>query len=123
MNAFFLLTLISIVLVSATPTWAEPYSPSCETSLEKLHKARKTLVPFQRTMELSIAREREAYGELTICSGGGIFSADKAIRCNEVQWQAPERTKDVITAEDQYLQGREKFKEFFEQARRTCLLE
>lgn len=74
-------------------------------------------------MELARARERGAYGEIAICTGGGIFSAKKALRCEMAIWQAPERTKKVIAAEDQYLQGRYAFEELFEQAKQTCLLE
>ena len=103
--------------------FTQPYNPSCGTALEKLHKARKALLSYQRTMELARARERKAYGELTICTGGGIYSVDKAVRCSEATWQAPERTRKVIDAEDQYRQGRQTFEELFEQARQECLLE
>lgn len=123
MNPFYLLAIISLVLVSSSVTFGEPYSPSCETALEKVYKARKALVPYRRTMELALARERGAYGELVVCAGGGIFSADRAIRCNQATWQAPERTRDVIEAEDQYLQGRKEFEKLFEQAKRVCLLD
>ena len=74
-------------------------------------------------MELAQARERKAYGELTICTGGGIYSVDRAVRCNEATWKAPERTRKVIDAEDQYRQGRRAFEELFEQARLECLIE
>jgi hypothetical protein len=114
---------IGLVLLAALPLKAEPYSPSCETALEKLHKAREALVPYRRTMELARARERGAYGEIAICTGGGTFSAKKALRCEMAIWQAPERTKKVIDAEGQYLQGRYAFEELFERAKQTCLLE
>jgi hypothetical protein len=114
---------IGLVLLWAFSLKAEPYSPSCETALEKLHKAREALVPFRRTMELARARERGAYGEISICTGGGTFSAQKALRCEMAIWQAPERTNKVIAAEDQYLQGRYAFEEQFERAKQTCLLE
>jgi hypothetical protein len=123
MNPLYLLAIISLGLVSTPATFAEPYSPSCETAIEKLSKARKALVPFQRTMELARARERGAYGELAVCAGGGSFSAGKALRCSEWQWQAPQRTRDVIAAEDQYHQERKAFEELFEQAKLECLLE
>jgi hypothetical protein len=114
---------IGLVLLCTFSLKAEPYSPSCETALEKLHKAREALVPFRRTMELARARERGAYGEIAICAGGGTFSAQKALRCEMAIWQAPERTNKVIAAEDQYLQGRYAFEEQFERAKQTCLLE
>ena len=123
MGPLYPLAFISLVLVFTPATFAEPYSPACESTIEKLSKARKALVPFQRTMELARARERGAYGELTVCAGGGTFSAGKALRCSEWQWQAPQRTKDVIAAEDEYLQGRKAFEELFERAERVCLLE
>jgi hypothetical protein len=123
MHPLYLLAVLSLLLVSPAMTFPEPYNPSCGTALEKVHKARKALVPYQRTMELAKARERKAYGELTICTGGGIFSVDKAVRCNEAKWQAPEMTRKAIDTEDQYLQGRKAFEELFEQARRECLLE
>ena len=40
---------IGLVLLASLPLKAEPYSPSCETALEKLHKAREALVPYRRT--------------------------------------------------------------------------
>ena len=118
-----LILAIGLVLLAALPLKAEPYSPSCETALEKLHKAREALVPYRRTMELARARERGAYGEIAICTGGGTFSTQKALRCEMAIWQAPERTKKVIAAEDQYLQGRYAFEELFERAKQTCLLD
>ena len=123
MSPLYLLVFLSLMLLPPTITFSEPYNPSCGTALEKVHKARKALMPYQRTMELARARERKAYGELTICTGGGIYSVNKAVRCNEATWQAPERTRKVIDAEDQYLQGRKAFEELFEQARQECLLE
>ena len=114
---------IGLVLLASLPLKAEPYSPSCETALEKLHKAREVLIPYRRTMELARARERGAYGEIAICTGGGTFSAQKALPCEMAIWQAPERTKKVIAAEDQFLQGRYAFEELFERAKQTCLLE
>ena len=123
MNPVFFLAIISLVLVHTPATFAEPYSPSCEAAIEKLSKARKALVPFQRTIELARARERGAYGELAVCAGGGLYSVGKAQHCSEWQWQAPQRTKDVIAAEDEYLQGRKEFEELFAQAKRECLFE
>lgn len=123
MHPLSLLAIISLVLVSTPATFAEPYSPSCAIAIEKLSKTQKALIPFQRTMELARARERGAYGELTVCAGGGSFSAGKALRCSEWQWKAPQRTRDVIAAEDEYLQGRKEFEKLFEQAKRACLFE
>ena len=123
MNPLYLLAIISLILVFTPATFAEPYSPNCEAAIEKLSKARKALIPFQRTMELARARERGAYAELAVCAGGGMFSAGKALRCSEWQWKAPQRTRDVIAAEDEYLQDRKAFEELFEQARAVCLLE
>ena len=118
-----LVLAIGLVLLWVLSLKAEPYSPSCETALEKLHKAREVLIPYRRTMELARARERGAYGEIAICTGGGTFSAQKALPCEMAIWQAPERTKKVIAAEDQFLQGRYAFEELFERAKQTCLLE
>ena len=118
-----LVLAICLVLLWALSLKAEPYSPSCETALEKIHKAREALVPYRRTMELARARERGAYGEIAICTGGGTFNAQKALRCEMAIWQAPEQTKKVIDAEDQYVQGRYAFEELFERAKQTCLLE
>lgn len=123
MRLLYLLMALSITVLSPPTAFTQPYNPSCGTALEKVHKARKALLPYQRTMELARARERKAYGELTICTGGGIYSVDKAVRCNEATWQAPERTIKVIDAEEQYRQGRQTFEELFEQARQECLLE
>jgi len=114
---------LGLMLLWAVSLNAEPYLPSCETALEKLHKAREALVPYRRTMELARARERGAYGEIAICTGGGVYSAQKALRCEMAIWQAPEQTKKVMAGEDQYSQGRYAFEELFEQAKRTCLLE
>ncbi len=118
----FLLVFALVLLFSST-IFAEPYNPSCGTALEKVHKARKALMSYQRIMELARARERNAYGELTICTGGGIYSVNKAVRCNEVSWAAPEQTRKVIEAEDHYRQERKAFEVFFERARIECLFE
>ncbi len=44
-----LVLAIGLVLLWVLSLKAEPYSPSCETALEKLHKAREALVPYRRT--------------------------------------------------------------------------
>lgn len=121
MKSLYLFVTLCLMVVFIPMTYAEPYSPSCETAIEKLSKSRKNLVPFQRMMELTRAWERQAYGELTICTGGGLYSVNKAVNCNDATWKAPERTKDVIEAEDQYLQERKEFEALFEQAKRICL--
>jgi hypothetical protein len=118
-----LVLAVGLVLLWALSLKAEPYSPSCETALEKLHKAREALVPYRRIMELARARERGAYGEIAICTSGGAYSAQKALRCEMAIWQAPEQTQKVIAAEDQYSQGRFEFEELFERAKQSCLLE
>ncbi len=74
-------------------------------------------------MALARARERGAYADLSVCTGGGIYSVNKAAACNKASWKAPERTKEVIEAEGQYHQGREAFEILFEQAKTICLLE
>jgi hypothetical protein len=74
-------------------------------------------------MDLARARERGAYAELAVCTRDGIFTVTKAFACNDASWQAPQRTKEVIAAEDAYLQGRKEFEEVFEQARRVCLID
>ena len=115
--------IISLMLMLATHTHAEPSSPTCGGALERISKARKALLPLRRNLELSRASEVGAFGELTVCTGGGLYSVNRALRCNEAQWQAPERTKDTIAAEDQYRQGRQQFEELFEQAWQVCFLE
>ena len=115
--------VLNCLLVVPSIAYSEPYHPSCGTALEKVYKARNALMPYKRTMELARARARKAYGELTICTGGGIYSVDRAVRCNEATWQAPERTKKVIDAEEQYREGKQVFEELFERARQVCLLE
>jgi hypothetical protein len=72
-------------------------------------------------MDLARSQERQAYAELTVCTRGEIFSVNKAFACNDASWQAPQRTKEVIAAEDAYLQARKEFEEVFEQARAVCL--
>lgn len=113
--------LALLFLAWTLPASSEPFSPFCESAVEKLHKARQFLIPSQRAMELARATERLAYAELAVCTRGGIFNVAKAYACNEASWKAPQRTKEVILAEDEYLQGRKEFVERFEYARETCL--
>ena len=123
MNPFFLLAMLCLVLVSSSPTWAEPYSASCGTALEKLHKARTALIPYQRAMELAQIHERVALGELMVCTSGGIYNVQKAQRCNQATWDAPQRIKETIQSEDDYLQGRQVFEEQLAWVKQVCLLE
>ncbi len=83
MKLRYLIATISLLLVWTVPTWAEPYSLPCGGAIERISKARKALLPFRRTLELARASEYGAYGELAVCAGGGIFSADRALVCNE----------------------------------------
>ena len=86
---YFIGTLALLHIAWPCPAFSEPYSPACESAVEKLHKARNALIPYQKTMELAIARERGAYAELAVCTRGGIFSVTKAYACNEASWKAP----------------------------------
>ncbi len=123
MNPFCLLAIISLVLVSSTTTFAEPYSASCGTALEKVSKARKALIPFQRAMERARIHERVALGETLVCVPGGIYSVQRAQRCSRATWEAPQRIKETLEAEDVYLQGRRVFEERLAWVRQVCLLE
>ncbi len=123
MNPFYLFAIISLVLVSSTTTFAEPYSASCGTALEKVSKARKALIPFQRAMERARIHERVALGETLVCVPGGIYSVQRAQRCSRATWEAPQRIKETLEAEDVYLQGRRVFEERLAWVRQVCLLE
>jgi len=123
MKSFCLFAIISLVLVSSTTTFAEPYSASCGMALEKLSKARKVLIPFQRSMELARIHERVAWGKTLACAPGGIYSVQRAQRCSQSTWEAPQRIKETLEAEDVYLQGRRVFEDQLERTRRICLLE
>ena len=123
MNPFYLFAIISFVLLCSAPTFAEPYSASCGTALEKLSKARKALIPFQRAMERARIHERVAFGETLVCVPGGIYSVQRAQRCSRATWEAPQRIKETLEAEDVYLQGRRVFEERLERAKQVCLLE
>ncbi len=124
MLPFFLYCLIiGLALVPSTSTFAQPYTPSCEIAIDKLSKARQNLEPFQRTMELAKARERGAYADLAVCTGGGIYSARKAAACSEATWKAPERTKEVIQAEDDYRHLLREFERIMGQVNKICFLE
>ena len=124
MNPFYLLAIISVMLVSSTTTFAEPYSVSCDAALEKLHKARKALIPFQRAVELARIRERVALSEsLWLCAPGGIFNVKRAQRCSQSTWEAPQRIKETLEAEDVYLQGRRAFEEKLEWVGQVCPVE
>jgi hypothetical protein len=103
------------------PALSEPYSPSCGIAVEKVIKAQKNLIAYQRTLQLARNQERLAYADLAVCAGGGIFSARRAIACNHASWKAPTRTKKVVEAEEDYLQARNAFEKSFEYAEATCL--
>ena len=90
----------------------------------KVYKARKALIPFQHSMEGARIHERVALGEtLLTCVAGGIFSVQRAQRCSQSTWEAPQRIKETLEAEDVYLQGRRAFEEKLEWARQVCPVE
>ena len=117
----FLFAALGIMVGMSPQIYSQPYSSSCAIALEKVDKARRELTPFKRAVELAKARERGAYGELAVCTGGGIFTFDKAVSCNRASWRAPKRTQDVIEAEDRYGESRKRFEELFEHAQKVCL--
>ncbi len=124
MKPFYLLAIISVMLVSSTTTFAEPYSTSCGTALEKLHTARETLIPFQRSLEQARIHERDALAKETLfCKPDGIYSVSRTKRCNHARWEAPERIMKTIEAEDVYLEGRRVFAEELEWTKQICLLQ
>jgi hypothetical protein len=110
-----------LFLTWTCPAVSEPYSPSCENAMEKVIKARKNLLEFQERLQSARSRERVAYADLAVCAGGGIFTAGRAIACNHASWNAPMQTKDLIEAEDDYLQARNEFEKSFEYAGQSCL--
>ncbi len=123
MNPFYLFAIISLMLVPSTTTFAETYFASCSTGLEKLHKARNALIPFQRSMERARIHERVALGETLTCGPGGIVSVQRAQRCSRATWEAPQRIKETLEAEDVYLHERRAFEEKREWTKQLCLLE
>jgi hypothetical protein len=124
MNPFYLLAIISLVLVPSTATFAETYfASSCSTALEKLHTARNALIPFQRSMERARIHERVALGETVTCGPGGIVSLQRAQRCSRATWEAPQRIKETLEAEDVYLQERRAFEVKLEWVKQVCPVE
>jgi len=124
MNPFYLFAIISVMLVSSTVTFAEPYYTPCGAVLEKLHKARKAMIPLNRAVERARTRERVALSEsLWMCAPGGIFNVKRAQRCSQSTWEAPQRIKETLEAEDNYLQGRRAFEEKLEWVRQVCPVE
>ena len=123
MNPFYLLAIISLMLVSSTATFAETYFGSCSTALENLHKARNTLIPFQRSMERARIHERVAVGETLTCGPGKFYSVQHAQRCSLATWEAPQRIKATREAEDVYLQERRALEEKLGWIKQICLLE
>lgn len=110
-----------LLLTWTCPAVSEPYSPSCGIAVEEVIKARKNLIVYQRTLQSARNRERVAYADLAVCAGGGIFTSGRAIACNRASWKAPTRTKEVIEAEEDYLQARNEFEKSFEYAGESCL--
>ncbi len=124
MKPLCLFAFISVMLVSSTTTFAKPHSVSCDIAIEKLYKARKALIPFQRSVELARIRERVALSEsLWLCAPGGIFNVKRAQRCSQSTWEAPQRIKETLEAEDVYLQGRRAFEEKLEWVKQVCPVE
>lgn len=122
-NFLYRIGLPLLLFLSWTcPAGSEPYSPSCGLAIEKVIKARKNLIAYQRTLQLARSRERLAYADLAVCAGGGIFSVGRAVACNQASWKAPTRTKELIEAEEEYLQARNEFEKSFEYAGNSCLL-
>ena len=117
------LAILSLAVVCATPTFGEPYSPSCEIALERIDTARKALVPFRHTMEMARAHKYGAYGETETCVDGSRFGMDKPVYCSKSQWRTPQPDKIALAAIDQYRQERQAFEELFKQAKQICLLE
>ena len=123
MNPVYLLAIISLVLVSSTATFAGTYFASCGTALEKLHTARNTLIPFQRSLERARIHERVAVGETLTCGPGKFYSVQHAQRCSRATWEAPQRIKATREAEDVYLQERRALEEKLGWIKQICLLE
>ena len=123
MKPFYLFAIMSVMLVPSATTFAEPYSISCGKALEKLHKTREILIPFQRSMERARIHERITLAESLFCKPGGIYSASRTERCRHARWKAPERIMETIETEDIYLQGRQIFAEQLEWTKQVCLLE
>ena len=74
-------------------------------------------------MERARIHERVALGETLVCVPGGIYSVQRAQRCSRATWEAPQKIKETLEAEDVYLQGRRVFEERLAWVRQVCLLE
>jgi hypothetical protein len=123
MKPFSSLAILSLGIVFATPTFAEPYSPSCEIVLERVETARKALLPFRRTMEMLRAHQSGASGEAEACVAGSRGGGDPSVFCSRSQWHSPKPDTFALAAIDQYRQERKRFEELFQQARQICLRE
>ena len=123
MKLFSSLAILSLAVVFATPTFGEPYSPSCEIVLDRVETARKALLPFRRTMEMLRAHQSGAYGEAEACVAGSRGGKDTSVYCSKSQWHSPKIDTFALAAIDQYRQERKTFEELFQQARQICLRE
>ena len=123
MKLFSSLAILNLAVVFATPTFAEPYSPSCEMVLDRVETGRKALLPFRRTMEMLRAHQSGAYGEAEACVAGSRGGKDTSVYCSKSQWHSPKPDTFALAAIDQYRQERKTFEELFQQARQICLRE
>jgi hypothetical protein len=123
MKHFSSLAMFSFAVLSVTPTFAEPFSLSCEMALEKIDTARKALVPFRHTMEMARAHQYGAYGEAEVCDTGNRVGGNTSVICSKSQWHSPTPDTFALADIDQYRQERQAFEALFQQARQTCLLE
>lgn len=83
------LSTLCVVLGFTGSAMAEPSSPFCEITLEKINTARKALVPFRRPMEMASAREHGANKKSMACVVGGHFGGDKSSTCRRLQMAGP----------------------------------
>ncbi len=64
-----------------------------------------------------------ALAETLVWVPGGIYSVQRAKRCSQATWEAPQKIKETLEAADVYLQGRRVFEARLERAKQVCLLE
>ena len=123
MNPFYLVAIISLALMPSTATFDATYFASCTTALENLNTARNALIPIQRSLERARTHERVALRETGMCGPRGIVSLQRAQRCSRATWEAPQRIKETLEAQEVYLQERRAFEEKLEWTKRICLHE
>ncbi len=112
---------LTIAVLWASQSFAEPWTFSCRGAITKLSKVQRTVQTLQREVQHAQSAKTIAFAELEICQPGGTVLGSRLTDCVTHRVDLPLKVKDAVAAQQELEEAVLEFQEVFDSVHYVCL--